>query len=47
MSNKVINVEDEVHYKLKIIASKNKKSLKDILTEAILLIFEKYKEDLK
>jgi len=47
MSNKVINVENEFHYKLKIIATKNKKTLKDILTEAIFLIFEKYKEDLK
>jgi hypothetical protein len=43
----VINIEDEFHYKLKIIATKNKKSLKEILTEAILLIFEKYEEDLK
>lgn len=47
MSNKVINVEEEIHYKLKIIAAKTKKSLKEILSEAILLIFEKYNEDLK
>lgn len=47
MSNKVIFVEEETHYKLKIIAAKNKKSLKEILTEAINFIFEKYKENLK
>ena len=47
MSNKVINVEEEMHYKLKIIATKTKKSLKILLTEAINYIFEKYKEELK
>jgi predicted transcriptional regulator len=47
MSNKVINVNEEIHYKLKIIATKTRKSLKEILTEAINFIFEKYKEELK
>jgi predicted transcriptional regulator len=47
MSNKVINIDEDIHYKLKIIATKTRKSLKVLLTEAINYIFDKYKEELK
>ena len=47
MSNKVINIDESIHYKLKIISSKRKTSLKKLLTEAINYIIEKYKDDLR
>ena len=43
----VVNINEEIHFQIKLLSAENKKSMKELIEEAISDLLKKYKEENK